>query len=41
MNQAKPIESKDYGVRAKQGKGKKVSEPVKSKTAKKKKSKSY
>lgn len=36
MNQDKPIESKDYGVRAKQGKGKaKVAEPVKAKSKKK------
>lgn len=28
MNQTKPVESKDYGARAKQGKDKKVSEPV-------------
>lgn len=37
MNQARPTEAKDYGVRAKQGKGKKVVEPVKVKPKKKKK----
>ena len=40
MNQARPTETKDYGIRAKQGKDKKVSEPV-AKAKKKKKSKSY
>lgn len=39
MNQARPTEAKDYGVRAKQGKGKgkKVVEPVEAKPKKKKK----
>lgn len=31
MNQARPTEAKDYDIRAKQGKGKKVAEPVKAK----------
>lgn len=38
MNQARPTESKDYGIRAKQGKSKKVIEPVKAKPKKKLKS---
>lgn len=39
MNQAQPTQAKDYGFRSKEGKGKKVSEPVKAKPKPKKKSK--